>query len=101
MNADITPAPEGPTCRLNGALTFADYDVFRSVVRELTSSAGKSIAVDLGKTEMIDSAGVGMLLYLNDEAKRTGKALRLFGATGAVQRTLAVLKIDKLVTVSP
>jgi anti-anti-sigma factor len=84
-------------CRLSGSLSFDDHDRFREAIQEATALPGPHVELNLERLGMIDSAGVGLILLLNDQAKRAGKSLRLVGASGAVKRSLEILKIHTLV----
>lgn len=87
-------------CQLRGVLTFDDHDKFKSVVRELTGHDASELVLDLAGLKMIDSAGIGMLLLMNDRASKGGKSLRLTGVTGTVAKVIELSKVDQLIPVS-
>lgn len=81
---------------LGGELTFTDHADFLNVSNRLMAAAGKSMVIDLSRLEFIDSAGLGMLLIMRDEAQKANRDLVLRAPKGQIQRMFAVTKFDSL-----
>jgi HptB-dependent secretion and biofilm anti anti-sigma factor len=84
---------------VGGELTFTDQGPFKEMITELFQAKGAAVVIDLSKLEMIDSAGLGMLLLAREEAKKSERKLILAHPTGQVKRMFGVTKFDKLFTV--
>jgi anti-anti-sigma factor len=57
-------------------------------------STGDELLLDLAQVEAIDSAGVQLLLLLDQEARRAGKALRLVAPSPAVADAIALCNLS-------
>ncbi|HUA51389.1 MAG TPA: STAS domain-containing protein [Candidatus Sulfotelmatobacter sp.] len=86
---------------LSGQLTFTDHGAFRDMARHLVASKAGRLTIDFGGVEFIDSAGLGMLLLLREEAGATGRPVVLRNAQGQVKRMFAVSRFDTLFVVEP
>jgi len=49
--------------------------------------------------ESIDSAGLGMLLIINDAVQEDSKSMVLSGAKGQVQKMLDISKFAEIITI--
>ena len=84
---------------ISGEFTFIDHTAFKAITARLLGRQGKPIVIDLARLEFIDSAGLGMLLIVRDEAGKAGRDLVLRGPSGQVKRMFDVTKFDTLFTV--
>lgn len=84
---------------ISGEFTFNDHTAFKSIATRLFKRKGRSIVIDLAKLEFIDSAGLGMLLIMRDEAGKADRSLILRGPSGQVKRMFDVTKFNMLFTV--
>jgi anti-anti-sigma factor len=87
------------TVSLSGEFTFTDHVAFKAIASRLFERQGKPIVIDIAKLEFIDSAGLGMLLIVRDEAEKAHRSLVLRGPCGQVKRMFDVTKFDTLFTV--
>lgn len=85
---------------LRGSLKFSDNSSLRSIIEEMKTSGAGSVTVDLAGLESIDSAGLGMLLLVNDAAKDNGQSLTVAGAQGQVRKMLDISKFGDLINLS-
>jgi anti-anti-sigma factor len=84
---------------ISGEFTFTDHIAFKAIATRLFERQGKPIVIDLSKLEFIDSAGLGMLLIVKDEADKAHRSLVLRSPSGQVKRMFEVTKFDTLFTV--
>lgn len=84
---------------ISGEFTFTDHTAFKAIASRLFERQGKPIVIDLAKLEFIDSAGLGMLLIVREEAEKAHRSLVLRGPCGQVKRMFDVTKFDTLFTV--
>lgn len=87
------------TVSISGEFTFTDHVAFKAIASRLFERQGKPIVIDLAELEFIDSAGLGMLLIVRDEADKAARRLILRGPCGQVKRMFEVTKFDTLFTV--
>jgi len=90
---------DGSRVSISGEFTFIDHPAFKAIATRLFEKQGEPIVIDLGRLEFIDSAGLGMLLIVRDEADKAGRSLVLRGPCGQVKRMFDVTKFDTLFTV--
>jgi anti-sigma B factor antagonist len=93
---EITDDESGPTLVLKDQLTFADREVFDTVIDKLLARKRRSVAVDLGGLDYMDSAGLGMLLTLRDHAERGGAQVKLRRPRSEVRELLELACFDSL-----
>ena len=89
-------SPDGSQVSLAGQLTFPDHPSFRALSRKLLEGKGSSVVIDLSKLDFIDSAGLGMLLIVRDDAKTGGRSLVLRAPHGQVKKMFDVSKFETL-----
>lgn len=86
--------------RLSGELVFTDYREFRSLWgRLLNATPGQAVTIDLSDLQFIDSAGLGMLLIMRDEAARADLSLLLKNPQGQVKRIFSISRFDTLFSI--
>lgn len=81
---------------LSGNFTFSDNAKFRSILATLRDSDAIALTVDMGKLEFIDSAALGMLLLLHDEAGRKAMEVSVSGASGQIKKMLQLSNFDEI-----
>lgn len=84
---------------LSGRLTFAASVDFRAIVDRLAAGHAAEVVVNLGDTEFIDSAGLGMLLVARDAVVGRGGTICLRNARGQVARMLDLAKFEDFFTI--
>lgn len=85
--------------RLTGELTFSTYREFQACMKSATDSGKSDCILDMTSLDSIDSAGIGMLLYANDETRQTNMNLKIRGPQGAVKTVLEHTKIDEVIPI--
>jgi anti-sigma B factor antagonist len=61
----------------------------------------KSVILDLGGLEMIDSTGVGIIVMCHARLEKAGGSLRIAGAKGIIQEILHMTHVDRIVRFFP
>lgn len=85
--------------KLSGSFGFSDNPKVRAMIGELEGSGASSVDLDLSGLTHVDSAGLGMIVLVNDSASSAGKALVIKGASGQVRKLLDISKFDQIMTV--
>ncbi len=79
---------------LNGRITLGEGSVqIRDAIRDLIGKGQKSILLDLGEVNYIDSSGLGELVSAYTTAKNQGAALKLLKLTRKVHDLLQLTKL--------
>jgi anti-anti-sigma factor len=84
------------TVAIGGDLTFTDHIAFLDVMTRLLGTATTPIVIDVSQLGFIDSAGLGMLLIIRDEAGKANRRVILRHPRGQVKRMFDVTKFDVL-----
>lgn len=99
MANDVNVHGDHVEVKLSGELTFSSYRQFQEILKSATSAGKKSCVIDLSSVDAIDSAGIGMLLFANDETKQTNMSLSLRGPRGSVKTVLEHTRIDEVIPI--
>lgn len=83
----------------NGKFGFSDNEKMQVIIAEIEESKCSLCSVDLGGLDSIDSAGLGMLLLLNDAIDEQGSRLELCNPSGQVQKMLEISKFSDFITI--
>ncbi len=89
----------GARVSFSGEFTFADHAAFRDVAGRLLQTKDETVIINLSQLQVIDSAGLGMLLIARDEVGKSNRKLVLAQPQGQVKRMFAVTKFDQLFTI--
>lgn len=66
---------------------------FSTTIEELKAKGTKSIVVDLSRTDMIDSSGIGVLIAAFNNVKEEGGSIRLSGVEKRVRSVFVMSKL--------
>ncbi len=97
MQATISKGGDNVEVRLSGRFDFNAHREFRAAYEPLMTDSGvRSVAIDMGGVEYLDSSALGMLLMLRDKAGAANKSLTLMNIRGAVKQVLEIANFGKL-----
>jgi HptB-dependent secretion and biofilm anti anti-sigma factor len=100
MNANVSVVNERARIALFGRFDFSAHRSFRSAYEaQLKDARVSAIEIDMGSVEYLDSAALGMLLLLRDQASVLNKAVILSNCRGMVQQILDIANFKKLFTI--
>jgi anti-anti-sigma factor len=86
--------PNAEVISLTGRFTFSDYQRFSDLIADLRASERNAYVLDLAGVDFLDSAAIGMLLVLREEARRQGWTIILRHPTGQTRKTLQRSALD-------
>jgi len=87
---------------LQGRFDFHSHREFRTAYENaLKSSLAKTLTLDFGKVDYLDSSALGMLLLLKEKADAGGRQVELAGLKGTVKQVLDIANFGKLFTIKP
>jgi len=84
---------------MNGEFSFGDNPNIRKMIGEMEKESAASCVLDMSGLRSIDSAGLGMILLINDAMKNSSKTMSICGAHGQVQKMLDISKFSDIVTI--
>ncbi|KAA0596996.1 stage II sporulation protein AA (anti-sigma F factor antagonist) [Azospirillum lipoferum] len=84
---------------LTGRLEFTDHDRLSDIIALVEQSAARRFVLDLSGLEFIDSAGLGMLLVLQDETESRNIKMIVRGPAGDVRRSIELARLSEVITV--
>lgn len=95
---DIRKSISGSACQivLSGKFTFADHSSFKTVIESAKDASITGLTLDLSALDFIDSAALGMLLIVRDEANKRGFKVNLYKPQGHVLKMFKISKFDTL-----
>lgn len=97
MQATISKDDGNAVARLSGRFDFNAHREFRAAYEPLITDAEvRSLVIDMGGVEYLDSSALGMLLMLRDKAGAANKSLTLMNVRGAVKQVLDIANFGKL-----
>jgi len=84
---------------MTGVFSFDDNPDIRKMIGEVESGSAVSCVIDMSGLSSIDSAGLGMILLINDAVKSSKKTMSIRGAQGQVQKMLDISKFSDIVSI--
>jgi anti-anti-sigma factor len=85
------------TLKIDGRFDFSQHQAFRAKL-EATNGQVRNYTVDLGDSEYMDSAALGMLLLLLEKAGGSRERVKLVNPNPTVRKILEIANFDKLFT---
>ncbi|MBL6935437.1 MAG: STAS domain-containing protein [Alphaproteobacteria bacterium] len=100
MEFTVSDKEDEAEVKITGRLTFAEHEQCRRIMAELGESSGNRQVVDLREVEFIDSAGLGLLLLLRENAEKQSRSVVLrVPAEGQVRRMLDIARFQDLIPI--
>jgi anti-sigma B factor antagonist len=87
------------TLNITGELDAVSVPDLRPVLDDLINKGHKKIVVDLAGLRLIDSSGVGAIVYLFRRLRGVGGTLVVRGATDQPLAILRLLKLDQILAI--
>ena len=94
---DLDSVGDVAVIRISGLLAHSDCGVFRVMLDRATREAAPAgLVVDLGDLEFICSTGMSLLVQYQRALADEGRRMVTTGLSGAVQETIEICGVDKL-----
>lgn len=87
--------------RVTGRLDFAAAQEARGQFGAAIAAGGRTLIVDLGRVEFVDSAGLGSLIGGMRAARQAGGDLHIANPTDQVKTLLSLTSLDRVLKVYP
>lgn len=85
--------------QIKNDMTFDSYKEFKTVLDGMNASSLQQCVIDMKAVEFIDSAGLGMLLLLQEIAAKNKIHVVIHVGSGQVARMFELAKFDTMFTV--
>ena len=99
MHMTSSASSAGAHVKLAGRLEFTDHERLRDIIGLIGAEGAALFTLDLRGLEFIDSAGLGMLLILHEEAETRGVRMKTLIGPGAVRQTVTLARIDDVIDI--
>jgi anti-sigma B factor antagonist len=103
LSASIDQHAEGPAVvTLAGRMTLgSSLSLVESQVRSAINGGTRNMVFDLTGVELVDSAGLGMMIHVYGSLRSRSGTLRLCGVAPRVLSLLELTKMDTLLAIDP
>jgi anti-anti-sigma factor len=85
---------------VGGDLVAARLPALRTKLREMVAAGIRDLTLDLAGTQMVDSAGIGLLISAHNSLKKVGGGLTVIHASKDVLELFRTMRIHRHFTVS-
>ncbi|KLN60559.1 hypothetical protein WH96_12745 [Kiloniella spongiae] len=99
MDYSTTQNGETLSISFRGEFGFPYNPKAQKIIEDLKKSGCSGFSIELSELQSIDSAGLGMLLLINDAAQDNGKSLELCRPTGQVEKMLEISKFSEIISI--
>jgi anti-anti-sigma factor len=97
MEATVSTVGDAVVLTLTGVLGFSDNKNWRTLATEMLEADAKTHILDITKLEDLDSAGLGMMLAMQQWAKNKNRTLKVkFDEASSVGNTIKLAKFDSM-----
>jgi anti-anti-sigma factor len=99
IEVSVTPASlpgAGVTVHVAGELYAQAAPGFRAQVCDVLSDGAGPVHVDCSRLRFIDASGLGVFVYLANEAQRLGRPVFLHDVQPKVERVMHIARVDLL-----
>lgn len=81
--------------RLSEPLTSAFAGELRPRLQEVIEKGATQLAIDLSSVDLVDSAGIGLLIAARNSLAKVGGTMRIMGASQEIQHLFKVMRLDR------
>ncbi|MGJ8668690.1 MAG: STAS domain-containing protein [Oceanococcus sp.] len=99
MSLDIRMDQDVQIIKLSGELDSTTVQAIRSQIQQALETPAKLHAVDASNLTMVDSSGIGMLVFMFKQVHTVGTPFALTALSGQPAEMIRFLKIDQKVPV--
>lgn len=99
VHTNISDDKSTVTIFIEGDFNFSLLSDFKNSYNNNDVVTAKKIIIDLSGTLTIDSSALGMLLVLQRDMEKTGKAINVVNCNSLVRRIFAMTNLDRMFNV--
>ena len=101
MLQEIKTAGNQVTVKLGGSMYAVDAASLRDSIQDLIKKDNKSFLFDLSAIDYMDSTGLGLFIYLDEELKGKNGKMVLKGLSGRVKTLFERTRLYDVFTIQP
>jgi anti-anti-sigma factor len=98
VDTSLDSATKTLTIKISGRFDFGVHQDFRKASDQASNDI-KTIVVDMGGVDYVDSSALGMLLVLRDKVGESKDAVRIKNTKPDVSKIFKIANFDKLFTI--
>jgi len=83
-----------------GDIVAASANELRGKLRDLVNNGARQLVIDLEKTKMVDSVGLGLLIASHNSLQKVGGQLSIVRASADILELLTTMRIHQHFSVS-
>jgi anti-anti-sigma factor len=83
------------TVSLDGALTLAEAQQLRPRLQQAVAEGISSVVFDLGRSDVVDSSGIGLLIATHNSLKAKGGRLRVVNVSPEILNLFKAMRLDR------
>ncbi len=99
MKYALSQSSAGLNVKVGDSITFDDHAKMKALISEIEKGGSDHVELNLKELRAIDSAGIGLLLLLNDRMKSVGGTLILTNIPPVPGKILDVAKIGEVIEI--
>ncbi len=85
---------------LKGRLTTDACEVFRAAAVDEIHNGAKDLVVDISELDTMSSCGIGTLVWIDDDAKKSKCRMQLVNSNDHIERVMALTGLDRQFQIS-
>ena len=82
--------------KLSGPIHVRDAGKLRNTLLAQLEEGRRNIVIDVGRVDLIDSSGLGVLIQIQQKAAALGGGMTLTGVSGVVKDVLELSRLDRV-----
>lgn len=95
---DVVPAAAATILRVHGEITGGSEAVLMGAYGQVPAGA-RSVVLDFGDLEYMNSGGIGLLVTLLVRAQRAGQHLHAIGLSDHYRQILSLTRLDEAISI--
>ena len=97
---DVVPAASATILRIHGEITGASEPALMDAYTQAGTGV-RSVVLDFGDLEYMNSGGIGLLVTLLVRAQRAGQQLHAIGLSEHYRQILSLTRLDEAIGIHP
>jgi anti-sigma B factor antagonist len=101
VDVQSTSTPKAAILRIHGEITSASDKVLSDAYATASQAGARSIVLDFGDLDYMNSGGIGLLVTLLVRVQRAGQRLLAVGLSDHYRQILALTRLDEVIGIHP
>ena len=101
VDVQSTSTPKATILRIHGEITSASEKALSEAYTAASQAGARSIVLDFGDLDYMNSGGIGLLVTLLVRVQRAGQRLLAVGLSEHYRQILSLTRLDEAIAVHP